>query len=520
MSISEQQRGDILRYHFVEKWRVGTIATQLGIHHSSVERVISQAGMPKVERARGTSIIDPYLPFITETLSQYPTLTAARLFQMAQARGYPGGPSHFRQWIAQLRPRRAPEAYLRLKTLPGEQAQMDWGHFGHWRIGRAKRPLMAFVMVLSHSRMTYLQFYHHAHMACFLDGHVNAFAALGVPKVVLYDNLKSAVLQRHGKTIDFNPQLLALAAHYGYEPRPVAVARGNEKGRVERTIRYIRDNFYAGRTFSDLQDLNEQASHWCTHIAAQRRCPGDPDISVSEAFEQEREVLRTPPDSVYDSDDAVVVHVGKTPYVRYDLNDYSVPHDCVRRTLNVRASIQQVRIYDAQRLLATHTRHYGKGEQIEDPQHIDALKRYKHQSRTHHPQHRLYQLAPASEAFLQLNVQRGHRLARSVRSLNGWLDQYGADALQTALQEALEQSCHHTDGVLQILERHREQLKQPVPLNITLSAKALDHPPIKPASLNSYDQLHQSVTRTDINRCEQNNNDTTAPTPLTEQPHD
>lgn len=111
MTINEQLRSNILRYHFVEHWRVGTIATQLGVHHSSVERIISQAGMPKIERAKRASIIDPYLPFIHDTLAQYPKLSAARLYQMVQSRGYNGGPSHFRQWIAQLRPRKVPEAH-------------------------------------------------------------------------------------------------------------------------------------------------------------------------------------------------------------------------------------------------------------------------------------------------------------------------------------------------------------------------------------------------------------------------
>jgi len=505
MKVSEQQRADILRYHFVEKWRVGTIARQLGLHHSSVERILSQAGMPKVERAKGPSIIDPYLPFITETLKQYPTLSAARLFQMAQSRGYPGGPSHFRQWVAQLRPRKIPEAYLRLKTFAGDQMQMDWGHFGHWQIGRASRPLMAFVMVLSYSRMTYLRFYHNAQMASFLDGHVNAFTALGVPRVVLYDNLKSAVLQRQGRTIDFNPQLLALAAHYRYEPRPVAPARGNEKGRVERTIRYIRDNFFAGRAFTDLTDLNTQAHQWCTEIASQRRCPGEPDLTVAQAFAKERKALRPLPDNPYDSDDAVVASVGKTPYVRYDLNDYSVPHTCVQRPLSVRASQHQIRVYEGAQLLATHVRHYGRGEQIEDPQHIEALKRYKGRSKDQSPQYRLHRQAPAAEVFLQHNVERGHRLTRSVHSLNRWLDQYGALALQQALQEALAQSCYHIDGVLQILERQREQLQRPVPLNLTLANKALDHPPLTPASLVGYDQLlHPSP----IDNSSDNNNQT------------
>ena len=120
MTLSSQQEHQILRYYFAEQWRVGTIARQLSIHHSTVERVIAQAGIPKPERSQRPSIIDPYLPFIVETLQQFPSLSAARLYQMACERGFSGGPSHFRQHIAQLRPKKLPEAFLRVTTLPGE----------------------------------------------------------------------------------------------------------------------------------------------------------------------------------------------------------------------------------------------------------------------------------------------------------------------------------------------------------------------------------------------------------------
>lgn len=126
LAIDKELETKILRYHFVEHWGVHTIASQLDIHHSTVDRVLSQAGLPKAERAPAPSMIDPYVPFIIETLEQYPRLTAARLYGMALERGYTGGASHFRARVAQLRPRRSAEAYLRLKTLPGEQAQVDW----------------------------------------------------------------------------------------------------------------------------------------------------------------------------------------------------------------------------------------------------------------------------------------------------------------------------------------------------------------------------------------------------------
>lgn len=153
---------------------------------------------------------------------------------------------------------------------------MDWAHFGKIQIGQATRTLWAFVMVLSWSRAIFLRFYISAAMSSFLRGHVDAFAAFaGVPRVLLYDNLKSAVLERAGQAIVFNPTLLELCAHYRYEPRPVAVARGNEKGRVERAIRYVRDNFFAARSWSSLDDLNEQAHAWTHGPALERKWRDD-----------------------------------------------------------------------------------------------------------------------------------------------------------------------------------------------------------------------------------------------------
>jgi transposase len=230
MSIPPDLEARILRYYHVEKWRINTIARQLHVHHSTVQRVLAQAGLPTIGMPRRACAIDPYVPFVTQTLERFPTLTASRLFMMVRERGYQGSASQFRRRVALLRPRRPTEAYLRLRTLPGEQGQIDWAHFGHLVIGRARRPLMAFVMVLSYSRQIYLRFFLDARMPSFLAGHVGAFAAMGgVPRVLLYDNLKSAVLERQMDAIRFHPTLLAFAAHHRFEPRPVAPARGNQK---------------------------------------------------------------------------------------------------------------------------------------------------------------------------------------------------------------------------------------------------------------------------------------------------
>ena len=315
MAISDELKAQILRYHFVEHWRVGTIASQLGIHHYTVERVLSEAGVERErQRQRRASKLDPYLALITETLQRFPTLTAARLFDMLKARGYPGGPDHFRHCIAQLRPRRPREAYLRLRTLPGEQAQIDWAHFGKLTIGRAERPLMAFVLMLSYSRYPFVRFYLNASLASLIRGHVAAFSALGgTARTALYDNMKSVVLERRGDAIRFHPTLLELAAHYRFEPRPVAPARGNEKGRVERFIRFARQSFFSARRFRDLDDLNDQADEWCNTRAAERPCPEDPQRTVAEVFAEERAHLIELPDNPFPCEERVEVQVGKTP---------------------------------------------------------------------------------------------------------------------------------------------------------------------------------------------------------------
>lgn len=211
MTISDELKANILRYHHVEQWRVGTISSQLGVHHSTIKRVLSETGVPKKKILVRGSIIDPFLSFILDTLQRFPNLRASRLHAMVQARGYPGGIDHFRHLISCYRPRPAAEAYLRLRTLPGEQAPVDWGHFGYMTIGQAKRPLMAFVMVLSYSCKIYLHFYLNQRTENFLRGHEGAFLAFGgVVRVALYDNLKAAVLEHMGDAIRFNPPTLSL----------------------------------------------------------------------------------------------------------------------------------------------------------------------------------------------------------------------------------------------------------------------------------------------------------------------
>jgi len=489
--ISTQQAAEVLRLYHAEKWKIGTIATQLGLHHGTVRRVLGRAGITPLSHAHRPSIADPYVPLILETLEQYPKLTASRLYAMAKARGYSGGPDHFRRVVARHRPRPIAEAYLRLRTLPGEQAQVDWAHFGTLTVGRASRQLMAFVMVLSFSRMVFVRFYLNATMPSFLHGHVSAFDFWGgVPRVLLYDNLKSAVLERKGDAIRFHPTLLELSGHYRYEPRPVAVARGNEKGRVERAIRYLRSSFFAARDYANLDDLNRQAREWCETTAAERRCPEDEALSVAEAFEQEKPHLLELPNDQFVTDERIEVRVGKTPYVRFDLNDYSIPATRTRRAVTVIASMDTVRVLDGLELVAEHRRSWDRRQVVEDAAHIEALAQLKREARVHRGLDRLYHATPSSQALFKALAEQGKNLGGATIMLLKQLDFVGAAELEAAVAEVIKRGTPHLAAVRHVLERRRYERGAPPAVGRHLPVDdRVQGPIVTPHSLSDYDEI-------------------------------
>ena len=299
------------------------------MHADTVKLAIQTDGSrTRSDEAPRRSILDPYKAFIVETLEQHPRLRATRIFHMLRARGYGGGVLVVRRYVRRVRPVSRSEAYLRLETMPGEQGQVDWASFGRIRIGQAERALSCFVMVLSFSRAMYARFTLDQTMESFVRGHVEAFERLGgAPRTLLYDNLKSVVLERVGEHVRFHPRLLELAGHYHFAPRPCAPYRGNEKGKVERTIQYLRHSFFDARRFGSLEDLNKQLHTWIEDVAHQRPVPGDAQKrSVAQVLEEDRSVLLPLPAHRFEVDLIVPIASGKRPYVRFDSNDYSIPH--------------------------------------------------------------------------------------------------------------------------------------------------------------------------------------------------
>ena len=470
---------------------MGTIAEQLGLHHETVERALEEA--PRAEPPVRPSGLDPYLDFVRETLKTYPNLTSTRLWQMLRSRGCPLSPRQVRRKVAQLRPTRR-EAFLRRRTFAAEEAQVDWASFGHVVVGSARRALSAFVMTLVYSRQVFLRFFFDQSMESFLRGHVEAFASFGgVPRHLVYDNLRSAVLERHGGAVRFNPRLLELAGHYHFAPRACRPARGNEKGTVERSVRYVRDSFFVARAFTTREDFNRQALEWCTTVAAGRPWPEDDRKTVAEAFAEEATRLLPLPVHPFETDLVLPIRAGKTLHLRFDLNDYSIPPTHVGRDLTLVLSETSVRVLDGTDEVARHERSYDRHRRIEDPDHIEALLGEKKRASGSTPSARLIGAVPGAEAFLAAAFQRGESVAPTTEKLLLLLDDYGAEELRAAVDEALTRQTPRLSSVSYILAQRRRQAQRRPLLPVDLSRRPdLADLYVKPHASETYDELSRN----------------------------
>ncbi len=468
----------IRQLYYGEHWRVGTIAAELGLHHATVEGALRDE--TRAKPAPRPSRFDPFVGFAHEMLEKYPRLRATRLWQMLRERGCTLSVRQVRDKVKGLRP--APrEAFLVRRTFRAEEGQVDWASFGHVTIGAARRALSAFVLTLTFSRWIFLRFFLDQSLENFLRGHVYAFADLqGSPRHLLYDNLRAAVAQRHGSAVRFNTRLLELASHYHFSPRACAPARGSEKGAVER----------AARSFTTIDDLNRQALSWRDEIAGARRWIGDDRKTVADAFREEAVHLLPLPEHPFETHLVTPIRSDKTIYVRFDLNDYSIPPNLVGRPLSLVASETAVRILDGSLEVARHCRSYDRHRRIDDPAHVEALLVEKQRAHGSTPNARLLGAVPAAEALLEASFRRGESISSITQKLLLLLDDYGAEELRDAVEEALARQTPRVSSIAFILGKRRRAAQRKMSLPVDLSRRPdLKDLYVKPHSSETYDEL-------------------------------
>lgn len=337
---------------------VSAIARKLDLDRKTVRKYISRGLEPPVygPRAPRPTKVEPYIPFLADRIRAFPGLSGTRLWREVRDLGYAGGYTAVKDALRELRPPRRTHFEHRFETGPGDQAQVDFAQF---KTAFASDPdhivtLWLFTMVLGHSRYLWGRFFWHQDLLTVLRAHVLAFTAFGgVPGELLYDRMKTAVLNEVSDGIIYNARLQSLARHYGFTPRACAAYRAKTKGKVERPYRYIRQDFFLGRIFRDLEDLNRQFDDWQRQVANQRR-HGTTHRPIATAFATEQSSLIPLPALPFNAVMSLERRLSRDGMVSVNGNEYSVPDGVRGRSVEVRVSLSDVQIYAEGALVAMH----------------------------------------------------------------------------------------------------------------------------------------------------------------------
>ena len=360
---------------------VSAIARQIGVDRKTVRGAIAKGLAPPKYKPRSarTRIIYRFAPYLKERLAAYPALTAVRLWRELKERGYAGGYSVLRDYVRDLRPPRTPAFEVRFETPPGEHAQVDFAHFEVEFSDQpgVKRIVWLFSMVLGYSRLIWARFVVHQDLETVLRCHIAAFEANGgAPREILYDRMKTAVIGEDAEgLVIYNRALVDLARHYGFQPRACRPYRPKTKGKVERPFRYIREDFFLGGSFRNLDDLNIQLRHWLDTVA-NPRVHATTQRVVNEAFAEEKPALRPLPLAPYRTVLKLERRVSHEGMVSVGGNLYSVPGvpgATRRRVLDVHVFAGEICIFEAGILIASHAPIEGRGQSRLDPAHRQPL---------------------------------------------------------------------------------------------------------------------------------------------------
>jgi len=339
--------------------KVAAIARQVGVDRKTVRKYLANGLEPPSYGPRQSRErpIEPHLSYLKARLEAYPGLTAQRLLREISERGYVGSYSAVRDEVRRLRPSGTSHYAVRFETAPGDQAQVDFAQF---QVEFTDHPggvqvVWLFSMVLGYSRLIWARFAYRQTLQTVLACHKSAFEAIGgVPREILYDRMKTAVIgeDEDGKVL-YNRSLADLAAHYNFLPKACRPYRPQTKGKVERPFRYIREDFFLGSCFRNLDDLNRQLAHWLATVA-NPRVHATTGRVVNEAFADEKPLLQMLPLIPFGSVIKLERRISCEGMVSVAGNYYSVPDATRRRVVEVHSLADEVQIFEGDRLIARH----------------------------------------------------------------------------------------------------------------------------------------------------------------------
>lgn len=346
---------------------ISAIARVTGLDRKTVAKYIArglEAPAYKPREPRPT-LVGPFADYLTQRVAAWPELSARRLLREIQERGYTGSYTSLKDYLRTVRPKAAAAFERRFETPPGRQAQVDFAQF-RTRFEDdpgTERIIWLFSLVLGHSRFLWARFVARQDLSTVLRCHMEAFAALGgVPGEILYDRMKTAVVgEGDERGIVYNRTLLEMATHYGYLPKACRPYRAKTKGKVERPFRYVRQDFFLGRSFRDMDDLNRQLRCWLDDVA-NARVHATTGRVVAEHFVEEQPALKPLPAGAFNAVLALDRRITRDGMVSVGGNLYSVPDGIGRRVVEVHSLANEIRIFNEGALLAIHPVLDGKNQ--------------------------------------------------------------------------------------------------------------------------------------------------------------
>lgn len=452
--------------HVHQGLNASQIAKELALDPRTVTYWLAQEHFRPRKPQQHSSKLDPFKAQIIRLLERYP-YSAAQVFQRLREQGFNGGYSIVKAYVRTVRPTRQP-AFLKLAFAPGECAQVDWGSFGAVPVGQTRRRLSFFVIVLCYSRLLYVEFTVSQTMEHFLACHQHAFEFFGgIPKTIMVDNLKSAVLQRLlGEAPVFNPKYLDFATHCGFTIAPCNVGKGNEKGRVENGVGYVKKNFLAGLELPDFSALNPAARQWLATVANVRLHSETREQPV-QTWHKERPSLSPLPLQPFDIATVSQVRASRQFRITLETNLYSVPAHYAGQALTLKTYPDRLCIYHGDQLIARHLRRYERFQDVEDPDHPKLLLEQRKKARDHQLFRRFLTLSPRAEAYyLQLEARRlnPHHHVRKIVALS---DIYTPEAVARAMEDAFTYEAFSAEYIANLLEQRARFTPEASALHLT-----------------------------------------------------
>jgi transposase len=462
------------------------ITRSLNLNRKTVSKYLRDPN-PKRPTIQRVSKLDPFKQEIERMLEIDPKASAVVILQRIASLGFDAEITILRDYLRKIRgksKRRQP--FIRFESLPGEQCQIDWGHFGSLTYGTTKRKLYCMAVIECYSRMLYLEFTHSQRQETLHRCLLNAFRFFqGTPKELVHDNMLTAVIERDGPLIRFNEAFLTFLMPFKILPIACNVARPHEKGKVEKgAIHYIRYNFWPLRSFKDLKDLQAQANHWRDYVANVRvhSTTGEKPI---DRFKPE--AMRSLPQLLADCRDTAPLKVHSDFSIRFDGNSYTVSPWAIGKQVLAKADNHTLTIYFKDKPIATHARSWKRKERIELPSHKEAAR--KHQRKLWRSQEvaAFISLGEEAKTYLEHLAATNQPIKKNLKKLLALKDGYGSYALIEAIKKATLHNAYGAHYIENILYQEMTPKRDHPPVKV--KKENLNHIRLEEPSLAEYDAL-------------------------------